>query len=172
MALKFLHWLGKMRYGQYKKNQSGVASVELALVMPFIFLIMIGGIELARTVYQYNTLVKNLRDATKYVASAVRPINYNTDGSTDPEVAKYKTVIAEASNLAMCGTTTTCATASVADLSLSNIEISYPAAVNGITLVNMTISGFSLGFVSDLFGDNYSLALDDITYTMYQLQQN
>lgn len=153
-----------------KKKQSGVASVEIALVMPFIFLMMLGGIELARTVYQYNTLVKNLRDATKYVASAVRPINYNTVGSTDPEVTKYKTVIAEASNLAVCGSTTTCATASVADLSLSNIQISYPAAVDGITLVNMTISDFSLGFVFDLFGD--SLALNDISYTMYQLQQN
>lgn len=147
-----------------------MASVEVALVMPFIILIMLGGLELARTVYQYNSLVKNLRDASKYVASAVRPINHNVDGSTDPEVAKYKTVIAEARNLAMCGKTTTCDSATVAGLSLSNIAVSYPEPVNGITLVNMTISGFSLGLFTDIFGD--SLALNDITYTMYQLQQN
>jgi Flp pilus assembly protein TadG len=159
-----------MKLAHIKNKQSGVAAVEVALIMPFIFLIMMGGIELARTVYQYNTLVINLRDATKYVASTVRPLNYNVDDSTDPEVAKYKTVIDEASNLAICGKTTTCDTAPVANLSLSNIEISYPAAVNGITLVNMTIHDFSLGFISDLFGD--SLALPDITYTMYQLQQN
>lgn len=159
-----------MKFGHIKKKQSGVASVEVALVMPFIFLMMLGGIELARTVYQYNSLVKNLRDATKYVASAVRPLNHNAADSTDPEVVKYKTVIAEASNLAMCGKTTACDSATVANLSLNDIDISYPEPVNGITLVNMTISGFSLGFVTDLFGD--SLALNDISYTMYQLHQD
>lgn len=159
-----------MRTGHIKNKQSGVASVEVALIMPFIFLLMLGGIELARTVYQYNTLVKNLRDATKYVASAVRPINHGAADLTDPEVVKYKAVVVEASNLAMCGKTTACDSASVANLSLNDIEINYPEPVNGITLVNMTISGFSLGFVTDLFGD--SLALNDISYTMYQLQQD
>ncbi|MES2503136.1 MAG: TadE/TadG family type IV pilus assembly protein [Pseudomonadota bacterium] len=163
-----------MSIGQIKNKQSGVASVEVALIMPFIFLLMLGGIELARTVYQYNTLVKNLRDATKYVASAVRPINYNTVGSTDPEVIRYKAVIDEAGNLAMCGTTTACSSSSVNGLTLENIKLKYPDSieVDGVTFtfVQMYIEDFSLGFVFNLFGD--SLALSDITYTMYQLQQN
>jgi Flp pilus assembly protein TadG len=153
-----------------KRSQNGVAAIEVALVMPFIFLLMLGGIDLARTVYQYNTLVKNLRDATKYASSAVRPINYNAGGSTDPEVIKYNTVVTEARNLALCGTTAACTTQSVSNLSLNNIQISYPASVNGVTFVNMSITGFSLGFVSNLFGD--SLDLNDISYTMYQRQQS
>lgn len=154
----------------FKGYQKGVAAIEVALIMPFIFLLMLGGIDLARTVYQYNILVKNLRDATKYVSSAVRPINYNQNGSTDPEVVKYNTVVTEARNLALCGLTTSCTTPSVANLALNNIQISYPAPVNGVTFVNMTISGFSLGFISNLFGD--SLDLNDISYTMYQRQQS
>lgn len=159
-----------MKLTIFKKRESGVATIEVALVMPFILLMMMGGIDLARTVYQYNTLVKNLRDATKYASSAVRPLNYNTDGSTDPEVVRYKTIITEARNLALCGLTAGCDTPSVPDLTLDNIQVTYPAAINGVTFVNMTISGFSLGFISNLFGD--SLALSDISYTMYQLQQN
>ncbi len=143
-------------------------------MMPFILLIMIGGIELARTTYQYNTLVKNLRDATKYVSSAVRPINYNAESSTDPEVTRYKAVIAEASNLAMCGTIDDCDSSSVSGLTLNNIKLSYPEniVVDDVTFtfVQMSVEDFSLGFVSNLFGD--SLALNEITYTMYQLQQN
>ncbi len=158
-----------MKLTKFKTMQSGVATVEVALVMPFIILLMLGGIDLARTVYQYNTLVTNLRDATKYLSSAVRPLNYNVSGTADPEVTKYNTTIAEAQNLALCGSTTACSVASVTGLTLGNIQISYPATVNGVTFVNMSVSNFSLGFISNLFGD--SLALGDISYTMYQLQQ-
>jgi Flp pilus assembly protein TadG len=152
------------------KSESGVASVEIVIVTPFILLMMMGGIDLARTVYQYNTLVKNMRDATKYISSSVRPIKYDDSNTNDPEVEKYITVMAEARNLALCGKTTNCITPSVTDLSLNNIHITYPTSLNGVTFVKMSISDFSLGFISNLFGD--SLDLGEISYTMYQLQQS
>jgi hypothetical protein len=153
-----------------KNKVSGVASVEIVIVLPFILLIMMAGIDLARTVYQYNTLVKNLRNATKYISTAVRPINYEQNGTDDPEVAKYNAVIAETKNLALCGSTADCAAPDVPDLTLNNIQINYPLAVNGVTFVDVSIVNFSLGFVSNLFGQ--SLALNDISYTMYQQQQS
>ena len=156
--------------------QKGVASAELAIILPFLIIILLGGIDLARTVYQYNTLVINLRDATKYVSSNVRPVDYNMIKTPpDPEVTKYQnTIKAEAPNLAVCGMITTCVSPSVKGLKVDNIKVSYPDSIvkDGVTFtfVKVSIDNFSLGFVTNLFGD--SLALSDISLTMYQLQQN
>ena len=158
---------------QLKKNQLGVASIEVALVMPFIFIMMLGGAELARTVYQYNTLVKNVRDATKYVASNMRPVNYNVNGNTDPEVTNYKTVISNAMNLAVCGSIFTCSTASAPNLGVGNIKITYPDAVNGVTFVKVAVTNYSLpilfGFLDGPNG-NDEILFSVIQFTMYQQQ--
>lgn len=50
------------------KRQSGVAAVEMALLLPFLLLLAFGLTELGRAVYQYNTLAKAVRDGARHLS--------------------------------------------------------------------------------------------------------
>ncbi len=159
-----------------KKFQSGVAAIEVALVMPFIVLIMVVGIDLATTIYQYNILVKNLRDGTRFISNSVRPINYNDASSTDPEVIKYGTSVTQARNLVLCGETE-CEKSSVSKLALSDVKLDYPAEDAGVTFVRIRIEDFQLSFLinydfTQWGGQNPEAPQVDLEYTMYQKQQS
>lgn len=49
------------------KKQSGVAAVEMALLLPFLLLLAFGLTELGRAVYQYNILAKAVRDGARHL---------------------------------------------------------------------------------------------------------
>ena len=51
-----------------RRKQRGVAAVELALVMIPLVLMAFGITEFGRAIYQYNTLAKSVRDATRYLS--------------------------------------------------------------------------------------------------------
>ena len=51
-----------------KKQQSGVALVEFALVLPLLLLMTFIVVEYSRALYQYNTLTKSVRDAVRYLS--------------------------------------------------------------------------------------------------------
>lgn len=50
------------------RTQSGVAAVEMALLLPFMLLLAFGLTELGRAVYQYNALAKGVRDGARYLS--------------------------------------------------------------------------------------------------------
>lgn len=50
------------------KSQKGVAIVEFALVLPFLIILSMLTFELGRALYQYNTIVKSVRDAVRYLS--------------------------------------------------------------------------------------------------------
>lgn len=50
------------------KAQSGVAAVEMALLLPFLLLLAFGVTELGRAVYQYNTLAKAVRNGARHLS--------------------------------------------------------------------------------------------------------
>jgi Flp pilus assembly protein TadG len=52
-----------------KKSQSGVAAIELAILMIPLSLMAFGAAEFGRAIYQYNTLVKSTRDAVRYLSA-------------------------------------------------------------------------------------------------------
>lgn len=56
------------RYIPHPKHQRGVAAVELGLLMVVLVPLTFGITEYGRAMYQYNTLVKNVRDATRYLS--------------------------------------------------------------------------------------------------------
>jgi hypothetical protein len=70
------------------KRQKGVALVEFALILPFLLLLSMITTEFGRAMYQYNTLTKSVRDASRY-------LSLQTPG----------TKIAEARNLMVYGNT-------------------------------------------------------------------
>lgn len=52
-----------------KRNQQGLAAVEMTLVLPIMLLLFFATAECSRMLYQYNALNKATRDATRYLAS-------------------------------------------------------------------------------------------------------
>lgn len=49
-------------------NQRGVAMVELAIALPLLLLLLLAIGEVARLLFQYNTLLQASRDASRFVA--------------------------------------------------------------------------------------------------------
>lgn len=145
--------------------QKGIASIEIAVVLPFLIIVLLAGVDLARTMFQYNELVKNVRDAAKYVASNTRPMNCSS--TTDPAVIAYKSVITEAKNLAVCGSITSCNAGNVSGLSTSKVQVQY-LKDGTLTMVKVSINNMSLSYITQLFSG--VLALPSISSTFYQPQ--
>ena len=52
-----------------KKKQNGVALVEFALILPLLLILTFITTEFGRALYQYNTIAKSLRDASRYLST-------------------------------------------------------------------------------------------------------
>lgn len=155
--------LGKIR------NQSGVAATEFAILLPLLLILTFSVIDFGRFLFQYNTLSKNTRDAARFMASVVRPPDpaYLTD-------INYQAAMTSATNLALCGTITTCGTIPIVNgLLASNIHIEYPATLPtdppGVNYVRIMVRGYSTNFVTQVLGISQNLG--DISVTMRQVQQ-
>jgi Flp pilus assembly protein TadG len=72
---------------------NGTATVELAVLLPFLFTLGFGMFEFGHLVFQYHLISAGVRDAARYLAG-------NPQGVNDPDAA--------AKNIAMCGTANTC----------------------------------------------------------------
>ena len=51
-------------------RQRGVATVEFAITLPLLMLLILATAEVGRALFQYNTLTKALRDSARYVSGA------------------------------------------------------------------------------------------------------
>lgn len=72
-----------MRAGRnHGHRQSGVATVEFAITLPLLMLLVLATAEVGRALFQYNTLTKALRDSARYVAGA-RPGSTGVFSLTD-----------------------------------------------------------------------------------------
>jgi Flp pilus assembly protein TadG len=52
-----------------KKNQRGLAAIEMTLVVPFLLLLLFATAEFSRLLYQYNALTNVVRNATRYMSN-------------------------------------------------------------------------------------------------------
>ena len=149
------------------KFQLGVAAIEFVLVLPLLLILAFSIIDFGRLLFQYDALTKSTRDAAKYIARAVKP----AANAVDTDLAVYNTIVAEAKNLALCGTITDCDKDDtlVKDLLLSNIFVDYPDGESGINFVQVRVSNYSTGYVTTVLG--LSKSLGTISVTMRQVQQ-
>lgn len=67
-------------------SQVGVAAVEFGILIIPMLIMLVGVAEYGRAIYQYNTIVKSVRDATRYLTTVSPGAGY-----------------VEAKNLAVCG---------------------------------------------------------------------
>jgi Flp pilus assembly protein TadG len=58
-----------MEHARFKKQQRGVAAVEFGILIVPLLLMLLGLSEYGRAIYQYNTLAKSVRDATRLLTT-------------------------------------------------------------------------------------------------------
>ncbi len=51
-----------------RRGDSGIASVELAMVLPLLALMLFGTIDIGRLLFDYHAVSKSVRDATRFLA--------------------------------------------------------------------------------------------------------
>lgn len=149
------------------KTQAGLAAIEFAFILPALLILGFVVIDFGRVLFQYDTLTKSTRDATRYLAAVVRPpaAAFATD-------ANYQAAVNNARNLALCGTIAACGSdALVSGLTPSNITVDYPASVGNITYVRIFVSNYSTSYLTTALGGLGTKNLGTISVTMRQIQQ-
>ena len=96
----------------WKRNQRGVAAIEMAITLPVLLMLLLGTAELGRAFYQYNALTKSIRAATRYLSTQALDgtsgvisltdtkktatknlvVYSNTDGGAEPIIPSLGTV--------------------------------------------------------------------------------
>lgn len=114
----------------------GAVTVEFAFLLIPLLLLGFGGAEYGRALYQYNTLVKSVRDSARYLSQ------YN------PADVNYP--LAAAKNLAVYGATSDTGSPLVPGLTTSMVTVSYPALTTTppMSTVQVTII-YPFSFVFD-----------------------
>ena len=82
-------------YEMIQHKQKGLAAVEFVITLPVLLLVMMATAELGRAFYQYNTLEKSVRDATRYLSA-----NAINDGTKLIDISEY---IDDVKNLVVYG---------------------------------------------------------------------
>lgn len=125
----------------------GLAAVELAVLMPVYFMLMLGVAELGRACYEYNTLTKLVRAGATYV---VREAN-NGAGVVDLTKANLLT---DTRNLVVFGTPAAGGAPLLTGLSVGDITVTAAgtnitvSASYGYTPLFAVIPGFGMGDVT------------------------
>lgn len=93
-----------MKKQMHHQKQRGVAAVEFAILIIPMLLMVFGITEFGRAMYQYNTLVKATRDATRYLTTVGPGSNgFEADHPNNPlNIAKCLAVYGQK----QCGGTT------------------------------------------------------------------
>ncbi len=143
-----------------RKRQRGVAAVEFGLLLIPLTLMLFGLTEYGRAIYQYNTLVKATRDATRYLTTVAPGDGWgqarclarygNTTCSGPllaPDLTDDKVVICDATNCV--ATHSLVPTGSVA-VNLVTVTIS---GYQFNSLINFPVGGLSVGAPNITFGD-------------------
>jgi Flp pilus assembly protein TadG len=83
------------RMGSCRAHCRGVATIEVAIALPVLMLLMMATVEIGRLLSQYDTLTKSVRNAARYLASnaalgttGVVSISAAVQGATANLVAK------------------------------------------------------------------------------------
>jgi hypothetical protein len=121
-----------------KSRQRGVAAVEFGILVIPLLVMLLGLTEYGRAIYQYNTLAKAVRDATRLLTT-VAPGNGWAEATC---LAVYGNFSCDG-NVLVPGLTT--AMVSICDASVAGCEASHKLVATGygaVNLVTVEIQGF------------------------------
>jgi hypothetical protein len=141
-----------------RKRQRGVAAVEFGILIIPLTLMLFGLTEYGRAIYQYNTLVKATRDATRYLTTVAPGSGWN-----------------EASCLARYGNTACVGTPLAPNLTAEMVEICdatnctathalVSTGSGAVNLVSVSISGYQFKSLINFPLGGLSVGAPDITF--------
>ena len=144
-----------------RRQQAGVAMIEMVAVTPLLLLLLLGISELGNAFLQYNTLNKSVREAVREVA---RTALFGTTGT----IALTPEMIAEGRNLVVYGNVNGSVNGTVQarlpGLSVSHVNVT-PAG-NNLVLVQVNYPyNPIMGPVLESFGYGNDLSTSGITLT-------
>lgn len=147
------------------KKSKGLAAIEFTLIMLGFFApLLLGSVEIGRVLYNYNTIVKSVREATRYMS--VQSATSST----------YSSKVTAAKCLVVYGNEACTGTVLVSGLATSMVTVGENS--NGTPLstgttgsvtfkvITVKVSGFSLGYVTTFFGS--TKAFNTISASMRQ----
>ena len=141
-----------------RKKQDGVALIEFALALPLLLLLTVLTTEFGRALYEYNTLVKAVRDASRYL-SVQDPSILTTDPGK----------VTVAKRLAVYGNPAGSGSPLAPGLDITNVPNPTWATVGSspsINTVTIRITGYKFKpLISNLFGFAIGNAAGEIPYT-------
>jgi Flp pilus assembly protein TadG len=149
-----------------RKKQAGTAAVELGLLMVVLVPLAFGITEYGRAMYQYNTLVKSVRDATRYLTQGA-PGAANDPAAQCLVVYGRTTCASTDTDKLLPGLTTSMV--SVCDAARVACQPTHLAQSTGtgvVNLVTVTVTGY--GFASLVPAYVPSFTFDTISATMRQ----
>jgi Flp pilus assembly protein TadG len=134
-----------------KARQRGTAIVEFALVLPLLLLLTMITTEFGRAIYQYNTIVKSLRDAARYLS-----------------IQTPNTMTTEAKNLVVFGNIAGTGPALVPGLTVAKVATPTWQLAGSDPLINtvkITVTGYKFRpLFTSVLGVTFSDINGDITY--------
>jgi Flp pilus assembly protein TadG len=108
-----LHWLSRFR-----RDEHGVQLLELAIVLPILFVLFGAVAEFGRYFYEYTTAAKAARVGARYLA--------------DKSVTSGQNHIGPAKSLVVYGNTNSAGSPVLTGLDVSNVDVQYTGVVSGV----------------------------------------
>jgi hypothetical protein len=140
------------------QRQHGVALVEFALIVPLILIIVLITADIGRALYQYNRVVKSVRNASRYLTTQAPD---NADAAT------------RARNLVVYGSTTGGSVPIDPGLTGDKVRIPETTCVGAapnpvIRVVQITVTGYTFSpMIASFFGHDFgAISFSDISATM------
>lgn len=131
---------------QSRRHARGVATIEFAICAPLLLLLMLATAEIGRVLFQYNTLVKAVRDGVRYVAThasvgSTRIVNITAARRTQTQ------------NLVVTGNTAGTGSALLPGFTAANVTVidagngfvSVAATYTYVPMLGATLPTFELG---------------------------
>ena len=114
-----------MRYPASRSDCRGIATIELAIALPMLLLLMTATVEVGRLLSEYDTLTKSVRNGARYLAA-------NADLGTTGVVSITAAVQTATANLVVAG----------------NVNGTGAALLPGLGTGNVTVANAGAGYVS------------------------
>jgi Flp pilus assembly protein TadG len=133
----------------------GLATIEFAICAPLLFLLLLATAEMGRFLYQYNTLVKAVRDGARYAAA------HTSDNNTTRIVSISTQLRDQTRNLVVTGNVAGSGTPLLPRLTPQQVTVE----ATGAGFIRVAVSNFTFTPVlgSTLptigFGDSISLTM-------------
>lgn len=151
------------------RREAGTVAIELAILATVLVPLVLGVTELGRAIYEYNSLTKATRDATRYLSSQ------GPNEAADIAIAKCLVVhgTQDCSGSTLLPGLTTAMVAVCDSVSCAGTHANQPTGSGVINLVTVTVSGYTftpvvpLSVFSNLSGS--TITFSDVSTTMRQI---